>query len=330
MTWTTLAFGAIVGAILRDSVVELLRSCLYFFLEFTSFTADGTYAAGWSSNITSVIRRNAEVRTCWMNLGYVEDTSVTADYPHYVECAAALARQLAAAAELHSGDVVVDVGYGYGDQDMLWTRENGVTITGFNVGEEQQRIASRRIAAAGLQDKVDLRVGSATKIPLEAACADKVTSLESAFHYDTREQFFQEAFRVLRPGAPAPFLSYAPASRPREHAACAVRRRQDRGGGHPVRGEGAAVVRRPRLDARAARNALPPAADQTDVARAQGAKHAARATMPDSPARVPAGWWAPAAPSRPSSAAHSPSQPCWHAHPRPTGRAARSHASLRR
>ena len=41
---------------------------------------------------------------------------------------------------------------------------------------------------------------SATELPLEAGSVDKVVALESAFHFDTREQFFAEAQRVLKPG----------------------------------------------------------------------------------------------------------------------------------
>ena len=37
-------------------------------------------------------------------------------------------------------------------------------------------------------------------MPLEAASVDLVVALESAFHYRTRDTFFREAWRVLRPG----------------------------------------------------------------------------------------------------------------------------------
>jgi SAM-dependent methyltransferase len=37
-------------------------------------------------------------------------------------------------------------------------------------------------------------------MPLPDAYCDVVTAVECAFHFDTRETFFSEAFRVLRPG----------------------------------------------------------------------------------------------------------------------------------
>jgi microcystin synthetase protein McyJ len=45
-----------------------------------------------------------------------------------------------------------------------------------------------------------LGLGSATQTPFLSETFTKVTALECAFHFRTREVFFQEAFRVLKPG----------------------------------------------------------------------------------------------------------------------------------
>ena len=42
--------------------------------------------------------------------------------------------------------------------------------------------------------------GSATQMAFARGTFSKVTALECAFHFDTREQFIREAFRVLKPG----------------------------------------------------------------------------------------------------------------------------------
>lgn len=131
----------------------------------------------------------------WLNLGYWKQART------YPEAAADLARKLAAAARLGRGDVVLDAGFGFAEQDLLWVREYDVgRIIGVNVTKLHVEVAQARAKAHGLLDRLDLRLGSATELPLEAGSVDKVVALESAFHFDTRERFFDEAFRVLKPG----------------------------------------------------------------------------------------------------------------------------------
>src|SRR5439155_21324920 len=43
-------------------------------------------------------------------------------------------------------------------------------------------------------------VADATRLPLAAGSADGVISVEAAFHFRSRRAFFDEAFRILRPG----------------------------------------------------------------------------------------------------------------------------------
>jgi microcystin synthetase protein McyJ len=131
----------------------------------------------------------------WLNLGYWEKARA------YPDACADLARRLARAARFAKGDTVVDCGFGFGEQDLLWMREFELgRIVGVNVTPLHVEVARKRMQAHGLGDRVDLKLASATQLPLEAGSADKVVALESAFHFDTREQFFAEAHRVLKPG----------------------------------------------------------------------------------------------------------------------------------
>ncbi|MFI5306111.1 MAG: SAM-dependent methyltransferase [Polyangiales bacterium] len=131
----------------------------------------------------------------WLNLGYWKTAH------SYPDACADMARKLAQAARLGPADVVLDAGFGFGEQDLLWVREYGVArIIGVNVTKLHVELAQQRVRARGLQDRIDLRLASATELPLEAASVDKVVALESAFHFDTRERFFEEARRVLKPG----------------------------------------------------------------------------------------------------------------------------------
>ncbi|MFZ5894813.1 MAG: SAM-dependent methyltransferase [Myxococcota bacterium] len=132
----------------------------------------------------------------WLNFGYWEQAR------NYPDAARALARLLADWADLREELDVLDVGFGFAEQDILWANErNPRSITGVNVTPLHVRVGQERVAKAGLAGRIDLRLGSATDLSSFAeAQFDRVVALECAFHFHTREDFFREAFRVLKPG----------------------------------------------------------------------------------------------------------------------------------
>jgi erythromycin 3''-O-methyltransferase len=134
--------------------------------------------------------------TMYFNLGYWAPGCADLD-----EACHALADMLADAAGMSEGDRVLDVGFGYADQDLRWAEQRRPSkIVGLNITPAQVKVAQERAHERGLQDRLDLRVGSATAMPFDADAFDRVVALESAFHFDTRQDFFAEAHRVLRPG----------------------------------------------------------------------------------------------------------------------------------
>lgn len=131
----------------------------------------------------------------WLNLGYWEEATT------HPEACAALAELLGRSAHFAAGDRVLDVGFGYAEADMHWLESFGVEhIVGVNITPLQVAVARRRLATRGLSKHVSLQVASATRLPFRDAIFDRVVALECAFHFSTRERFFAEAFRVLRPG----------------------------------------------------------------------------------------------------------------------------------
>jgi ubiquinone/menaquinone biosynthesis C-methylase UbiE len=140
---------------------------------------------------TSSLTKNA----LYLNLGYWRDVD-TID-----EASEELALLVAKRGGMGPGDTVLDCGYGFGDQDILWARNmKPEKIIGLNITNSQVVRARMNVADARLEKSIDLREGSATEMPIENESIDLVVSVESAFHYRTREDFFKEAFRVLRPG----------------------------------------------------------------------------------------------------------------------------------
>lgn len=131
----------------------------------------------------------------YLNLGYWQD-AVNLD-----QACEALVRLVGETAKLGTDDRVVDVGFGFADQDLYWMRAfQPQHITGLNITASQVALARRRVTEHGLADQIELLEASATDMPLASQNFDKVLAVECAFHFDTRARFFREAFRVLRPG----------------------------------------------------------------------------------------------------------------------------------
>lgn len=149
-----------------------------------------------ASDIYELVSTNAFSREgLYLNLGYWK-TARTID-----EACVGLVRLVADAARFSPADRVVDVGFGFADQDMLWAEAYGVQhITGLNITASQVALGRTRVAARGLSDRITLLEASATRMPLPNDGFDKVVGVECAFHFHTREDFFREALRVLRPG----------------------------------------------------------------------------------------------------------------------------------
>ena len=138
---------------------------------------------------------NLGENSLYLNLGYWDGATT------YDAACQRLAERLGETAGLSRGQRVLDCGFGFADQDLYWLKRfEPASIDGLNITESQVRRARERVAAAGLADRIRLHVGSATRMPFADASFDRVVALETAFHYDTREAFFREAFRVLKPG----------------------------------------------------------------------------------------------------------------------------------
>jgi cyclopropane fatty-acyl-phospholipid synthase-like methyltransferase len=171
----------------RDRLKESWGYLRWFYNPFGRLSAKGIYELV----STRAFSRNG----LYLNLGYWKEARTIDD------ACVAMARLVAEEAGFRPGDAVVDVGFGFADQDMYWVDTFDVArITGLNITPSQVALARQRVADRGLADRIDLREGSATAMPLADAAFDKVVGLECAFHFDTREDFFREALRVLRPG----------------------------------------------------------------------------------------------------------------------------------
>ena len=112
-----------------------------------------------------------------------------------------LVRQFARFGDLEPDDRILDVGFGFGQQDVLLAEEFGCRdITGINITPHHVRSGQEIVRDHGLEDQITLQEGDAVDLTFDADTFDKVFALETAFHFRTREDFFAEAHRVLRAG----------------------------------------------------------------------------------------------------------------------------------
>jgi len=128
----------------------------------------------------------------WLNLGFWEG-------PGSEEEAETACRRLvqAVAAALPEAGVILDIGNGLSAQDpviaeVLRPRALiAVNITEWQLSAGRDRL--REAAALGV-------AGDATRLPIAGQSIDGVISVEAAFHFRSRRTFFDECFRVLKPG----------------------------------------------------------------------------------------------------------------------------------
>jgi erythromycin 3''-O-methyltransferase len=128
----------------------------------------------------------------WLNLG-LWDGPGSEDEAE--EACRRLVRTLASA--LPAGGVLADVGNGLGTQDPLIAETaRPRRLVAMNITEWQLAQGRGRLREAGAAPVA----GDAARMPLASGSVDGIISVEAAFHFRSRKAFFDECYRVLRPG----------------------------------------------------------------------------------------------------------------------------------
>lgn len=134
----------------------------------------------------------------------------------YVAAAENMVRRMGTLLGLDENSHLLDVGCGMGTQDVYLHRNFAPRqIDALDVTWKHVEHGRRRAREAGCEDRVRYHHGTATQIPFDDNTFTHVLSIEAPEHFHTREKFFREARRVLKPGGVIALSDYSLKRTPR-------------------------------------------------------------------------------------------------------------------
>ncbi len=133
----------------------------------------------------------------YLNFGYWAKDGIT-----YVEAAESLINLLGQKLGLNDQSLLLDVGSGMGAQDVYLTKNfSPKKIDALDVAWKHVEIARERAVRENISpSKLEFHHGTAVSLPFGDSSFTHILSVEALEHLNTREDFFKEAYRVLKPG----------------------------------------------------------------------------------------------------------------------------------
>jgi microcystin synthetase protein McyJ len=131
----------------------------------------------------------------YMNFGLWEGATA------YAQAAERMVERLGELAGLEPGARVLDAACGRGTQDLyLLARFGALAVDAVDVTRRNIELANQQARTRTGPGELRFHHASATRLPFPDASFGHVICVEAAHHFDTREAFLREAFRVLVPG----------------------------------------------------------------------------------------------------------------------------------
>jgi ubiquinone/menaquinone biosynthesis C-methylase UbiE len=155
--------------------------------------------------------RFGEFHGGYLNFGLWED-----GIENYLEAAENLVERVGNLIGLKPGSRLLDVACGMGNQDLYLYKHFGpLDIDAVDVTWKHIEHGLRRARENNCQSSVRFQHGSAVTLPFSDALFSQALCIEGGVHFNTREQFFREAFRVLRPAGVLAITDYTVKRQPR-------------------------------------------------------------------------------------------------------------------
>ncbi|MBD2248374.1 class I SAM-dependent methyltransferase [Nostoc sp. FACHB-888] len=146
-----------------------------------------------------------------LHWGYWSDpTQANGSVADFAVAAENLSRLVTDVAEVQDGLSILDVGCGFGGTiATLNERFCNMHLVGININKEQLSRAETIVQALP-HNHIEFIYADACQLPFPDGYFDVVFAVESIFAFSSRENFFKEARRVLRPGGRLTICDFIP------------------------------------------------------------------------------------------------------------------------